>query len=107
MAEAFAVKEHDYTQEELQILADLNNLVSRICSENSLAPYDGRVIFLNAHRNSTDKAMKVKLDRLAYYAPKAEIHEFDDVSHAGLFMNEQLHPFYQTLMKSLLEGVMK
>lgn len=101
------MKEHDYTQEELLILADLNNLVNRICSENSLVPYDGRVIFLNAHRNSTDKAMKVKMDRLTYYAPKAEIHEFDDVSHAGLFMNEQLHPFYQTMMKSLLEGVTK
>ena len=51
--------------------------------------------------------MKVKMDRLVHYAPEAEIHEFDDVSHAGLFMDEQLHPFYQALVKSLLEGNMK
>ena len=103
LVETFEHKEHDYTQEELQTLADLNNMVGVICSENSLAPYDGRVIFLNAHKNSTDEMMRVKMDALRYYAPQAEIHDFPDYSHSGIFSSEQLHPFYRELIKKLIQ----
>ena len=105
MTEKFAVKEHDYTEEELRILASLNNLVENLVSVNSLVPYDGEVIFLNAHRNATAEMMRVKLERLALYAPQAEIHEFEDTSHSGLFMNEALHPFYRDLSARLLRGL--
>ena len=100
--ETFSQKEHDYTQEELDTLAALNNMVAVICSENSLTPSDGKVIFLNAMKNSTDGMMKDKTDALRFYAPKAEIHDFPDHSHSGIFSDEQLHPFYDELAKKLL-----
>lgn len=104
LVETFRQKEHDYTEEELETLANLNNMVAEICSENSLKPYDGKVIFLNAIKNTTDKMMKDKMDALSLYAPKAEITEFPNHSHSGIFSDKQLHPFYDELAKKLLDN---
>ena len=100
---SFEQKEHEYTKEELEMLTELTNMTHEICCENSLVPYNGKVIFLNACKNSTDKLMKDKMDALGFYAPDAEIHEFKDYSHSGIFTSTSLHPFYQDLVKKLLE----
>ena len=102
LIDQFEHKDHEYTEEELETLADLTNMVHVICCENSLEPHDGRVIFLNACRNSTDTLMKNKMDALNYYAPNAEIHDFPDRSHSGIFSDEDLHPFYRELMEKLI-----
>ena len=101
LIDTFENRTHDYTQEELTELAELTNMVHRICAENSLAPYDGEIIFLNAHMNTNDSIMKEKLDALNYYAPQAEIHEFPDCSHSDIFTSEELHPFYRDLAERL------
>ena len=102
MTEAFEVKEHEYTDEELQIFADLNHMVSTLESQNSLAPYDGEVIFLNAHLNATEKMMYEKLDALHKNAPQAEIHDFVDYSHGAIFVKEEMHSFYREVAQKLL-----
>ena len=102
MTEAFEVKEHEYTDEELQIFADLNHMVSTLESQNSLAPYDGEVIFLNAHLNATEKMMREKLDALHKNAPQAEIHDFVDYSHGAIFVKEEMHSFYREVAQKLL-----
>ena len=102
MTEAFEVKEHEYTDEELQIFANLNNMVSTLNSQNSLAPYDGEVIFLNAHLNTTEKMMREKMDALHKNAPQAEIHDFVDYSHGSIFVKEEMHSFYRRIAQKLL-----
>jgi thioesterase domain-containing protein len=102
MTEAFEVKEHEYTDEELQIFANLNNMVSTLNSQNSLAPYDGEVIFLNAHLNTTEKMMREKMDALHKNAPQAEIHDFVDYSHGSIFVKEEMHSFNRRIAQKLL-----
>lgn len=102
MVDAFEVKEHEYTEKELQTFADLNNMVETLYSENSLAPYGGDVLFLNAHRNSTEEAMRKKLDELHKNAPQAVIKDFIDYSHGSIFAAEELHPFYREVARKLL-----
>lgn len=103
IVESFDQKEHEYTDEELQMLADLTNITHEICCENSLKPYSGRVIFLNALKSTNEKLIKDKMDALDYYAPKAEIHDFPEYSHSGIFTSTDLHPFYQDMMKKLID----
>lgn len=107
MVDAFEFKDHEYTEKELQNLADLNNMVAVLYSENSLAPYSGDVLFLNAHRNSTEEAMSKKMDALRKNAPQAEIKEFKDYSHSSIFVAEELHPFYREAAKKLLDSTAK
>lgn len=96
------VKEREFTEEELQILADLSYILDVLYSENTLAPYDGDVILLNAHRNCAEDMMRKKLAAVQKNAPQAEIKEFKDYTHEGLFTAEALHPFYRELAQELL-----
>ena len=48
------------------------------------------------------QSVKNKMDALNYYAPNAEIHDFPDRSHSGIFSDEDLHPFYRELMEKLI-----
>ena len=102
LANSFEVKEREYTEEELHLIADTHNIVNVLCSENTLAPYDGDVIFLNAHRNCTEETMWKKLAALRKNAPQVEIKDFKDYSHEGIYTAAELRPFYRELAQKLL-----
>lgn len=78
------------------------NLVSGLVSEEEKLKYDGKVVYLNAKKESDFITDAFKRRTAKKFFRNVEFIDFENEDHYGLFVDESIIPIYYELLERLL-----